>query len=94
MPKWTPETERDLLLSLYTATQSLLDKEIQNTIIANMKEKGHDDVNWDLLRYGCHLLAILLVCHFWCSVCALAAARINEPSPIPVSVSFFFFTSR
>ena len=26
---------------VYTATQSLLDKDIQNTVIANMKEKGH-----------------------------------------------------
>lgn len=51
MPKWTPETERDLLLSLYTAVQPHIDKEVQAAIITNMKDKGHEDVNWDLLRY-------------------------------------------
>ncbi|KAM7183460.1 hypothetical protein V8F33_013570 [Rhypophila sp. PSN 637] len=49
MPKWTPETERDLLLALYTAVQPHLDKEVQTAIITKMKERGHDDVNWDLL---------------------------------------------
>lgn len=56
MPKWTPEAERDLLLSLYSAVQPSIDKEVQNVIIANMKEKGHEDVNWDLLRYECSVI--------------------------------------
>ncbi|KAK4214035.1 hypothetical protein QBC37DRAFT_373426 [Rhypophila decipiens] len=51
MPKWNPETERDLLLALYTAVQSHIDKEVQTAIITKMKDRGHEDVNWDLLRY-------------------------------------------
>jgi len=52
MPKWTEQTEIDLMLSLYTAVQHIMEKDLQMRVVAEMKQRGYQDVNWDMLRYG------------------------------------------
>lgn len=40
------------MISLYTALQKHLDPAMQAMVVDEMKRRGHDDVNWDTLRYG------------------------------------------
>lgn len=40
----------DLMISMYSALQSLLDPDVQKAIVAEMATRGHH-VTWDLLRY-------------------------------------------
>ncbi|KAK3320951.1 hypothetical protein B0T19DRAFT_466163 [Cercophora scortea] len=41
----------DLLVAFYSAFQQGMEKDKQDAIVATMRAKGHDDVNWDLLRW-------------------------------------------
>jgi hypothetical protein len=50
MPRWDEKATSDLMTSLYTASQPMMNKEVQNEVVALMKAKGYDDVNWDLIR--------------------------------------------
>ncbi|KAK3387012.1 hypothetical protein B0H63DRAFT_521090 [Podospora didyma] len=47
--KWDEHAERDLLLALYTSTQTVIDKDIQANVVQMMQAKGHE-INWDSLR--------------------------------------------
>jgi len=40
------------MLSLYTAVQHIMEKDLQMRVVAEMKQRGYQDVNWDMLRYG------------------------------------------
>ncbi|KAK3936016.1 hypothetical protein QBC46DRAFT_412482 [Diplogelasinospora grovesii] len=47
-----PRIVDDLLAALYTATQPVLSKEVQDQIVSIMKTKGHEDVDWNLIWHG------------------------------------------
>lgn len=50
MPLWDDKKHVDLLVALYSGIQGEITKEIQDRVVAVMREKGHDDVHWDKIR--------------------------------------------
>jgi hypothetical protein len=58
MPAWEEDKHIDLLLSLYAGIKHDFTKDHQDLVVAAMKAKGHDDTNWDMLRYAPILLCV------------------------------------
>ena len=53
---WDEEKHIDLLLAFHMAVKGEKSpKELQQRIVEAMKAKGHDDANWDMIRYSSSL---------------------------------------
>ncbi|KAK4175962.1 hypothetical protein QBC36DRAFT_290995 [Triangularia setosa] len=51
MVRWNDQSNLDLLSCLYGMYSKDMGKEVQTAVVAEMKSKGHDDINWDKIRY-------------------------------------------
>ncbi|KAK4662685.1 hypothetical protein QC763_0090830 [Podospora pseudopauciseta] len=51
MVRWDNQSNSDLLTCLYDVYSKEMGREVQAQIVDKMKSKGHEDVNWDKIRY-------------------------------------------
>ncbi|KAK4205633.1 hypothetical protein QBC40DRAFT_248802 [Triangularia verruculosa] len=50
MVRWNEQSNLDLVSCLYGMYSKEMGREVQAAIVAEMKSKGHDDINWDKIR--------------------------------------------